>query len=67
MEVWQMGNSNKHVCGICNQTKEGGIHIYQLYICRACEEEILSVHPKDDNYQYYVEKMRAINQITYTI
>ncbi|WP_058305623.1 sigma factor G inhibitor Gin [Gracilibacillus massiliensis] len=62
-----MGNNSKHICGICDQTKEEGIYLYQLYICRECEKEILSIHPQDDNYQYYVEKLRAINQSTYTI
>ncbi|SFM51304.1 Inhibitor of sigma-G Gin [Gracilibacillus orientalis] len=61
-----MGNSI-HICGICNQTKEDGIFLYQLYICEECEKKIISTSPKDENYQYYVEKIRAINQSSYTI
>ncbi|WP_035724707.1 sigma factor G inhibitor Gin [Gracilibacillus boraciitolerans] len=59
--------NNKHVCGICDQTKKEGIFLYQLYICSECEKEILSIKSQDENYQYYVEKLRAINQSIYTI
>ena len=58
---------NIHICGICNQTKEDGFFLYQLYICQECEEKIISTSPKDENYQFYVEKLRAINQSSYTI
>ncbi|MGN8648204.1 sigma factor G inhibitor Gin [Gracilibacillus sp. HCP3S3_G5_1] len=60
-------NVHPHICGICDQAKHEGIFLYQLYICNECEKEIVSISPKDENYQYYVEKLRAVNQSSYTI
>ncbi len=62
-----MGNHHKHECGICDQEKKEGIYLYHFYICLECEKELLLTNPQDEGYQYYVEKLRAINQSIYTI
>ncbi|GAB2563808.1 sigma factor G inhibitor Gin [Gracilibacillus alcaliphilus] len=54
-------------CGVCDQRKSNGIFLYQMYLCQECEQEILAIHPHDDHYQFYVKKLRAINQSTHTI
>ncbi|WP_066185767.1 MULTISPECIES: sigma factor G inhibitor Gin [Gracilibacillus] len=56
-----------HRCGVCEQRKNNGIFLYQMYLCHECEQEIISVRPDEDHYSYYVGKLRAINQSTYTI
>ncbi|UOQ83827.1 sigma factor G inhibitor Gin [Gracilibacillus salinarum] len=62
-----MGNNNMHCCGICNQMRTEGILLFGFYICHECEKEIVATNPSDESYQYYVEKLRSINQSSYTI
>ncbi|ENH96105.1 Sigma-G inhibitor, Gin [Gracilibacillus halophilus YIM-C55.5] len=54
-------------CGICNQEKEDGIFLYQLYLCHDCEKEIVATNPKDERYQYIVNKLKAVQKTTHTI
>ncbi|UOQ50516.1 sigma factor G inhibitor Gin [Gracilibacillus caseinilyticus] len=44
-----------------------GILLFGFYICHECEQEIVATNPSDASYQYYVEKLRSINQSSYTI
>lgn len=48
-------------CLICDETKESGIHLFNHYICEACERKIVSSEPKDAFYHEYLSKLRKIN------
>lgn len=54
----------KEACGVCNQHKSTGIHLYNLFICCQCEQEIIHTEPRDTEYQYYLDKLKHINQPT---
>lgn len=61
-----MGN-NLNICGVCEQKKENGFYLYQLYICEECEKKIVATNPGDENYSFFVEKLKGINHSSYTI
>ncbi|MFD1021120.1 sigma factor G inhibitor Gin [Thalassobacillus hwangdonensis] len=52
----------KSRCGVCNEVKDDGIHIYQLYICESCEKEMLTTDPGDARYQFFIEKLKTISK-----
>lgn len=54
----------KERCGVCELEKENGIHLYNMYICKSCEEEIIDTDPSEQKYQYFLKKMRIMNQTT---
>ncbi|HEY4599866.1 MAG TPA: sigma factor G inhibitor Gin [Cerasibacillus sp.] len=49
-------------CGICDQEKTEGYYLYQMYICIACEQKIITTDPTDEKYLYYLRKLEQINQ-----
>jgi Inhibitor of sigma-G Gin len=49
-------------CGICEQEKQKGIHLYTLFVCCECEQKIIHTEPNEDQYRYYIEKLRNVNQ-----
>lgn len=57
-----MEENKVKVCGICDQEKYRGIHLYNMYICNECEKEIIQTEPNEQKYQYFLEKLRSINQ-----
>lgn len=50
----------KHCCGVCEEEKERGIHIYHIFICESCEREIVQTEPEQTEYSNFVEKLRGI-------
>ncbi|MDX8047510.1 sigma factor G inhibitor Gin [Gracilibacillus sp. S3-1-1] len=56
-----------HYCGVCDEQKREGIFVYQMFICQECEQKIVSTKPNDENYEYYIDKMKAINKSSYTV
>ncbi|SDD66166.1 Inhibitor of sigma-G Gin [Terribacillus halophilus] len=57
---------SKHcLCGICDQEKQEGIHLYRLFICKQCEQKIIQTEPKEVQYHYFVKKLRNLNQMTF--
>lgn len=51
----------KH-CGICEEDKEHGIHLYTMFICKECEYNIIHTEPREEKYRYYVKKLKNVNQ-----
>ncbi|WP_186575684.1 sigma factor G inhibitor Gin [Aquibacillus kalidii] len=59
-------NTVKHreACGICDQEKEKGIHLYNLFICCECEQKMVHTEPQEAQYQFYLNKLKNINKST---
>lgn len=51
-------------CTICEEEKKRGIHLYNLFICCECERNIVSTEPREQKYQYYLKKLKNMNQPT---
>lgn len=51
-------------CGICEEEKGKGIFLYRLFICNECEQNIVHTEPREEKYQYYLRKLKNINQST---
>lgn len=49
-------------CGICEDEKKEGIHLYNLFICSECEYNMIHTEPREEKYQYYVRKLKAVRQ-----
>ena len=47
-------------CTVCEQTKEDGIHICDIFICEVCERKIVASDVDDDFYKFYLEKLRKL-------
>ncbi|WP_407272227.1 sigma factor G inhibitor Gin [Radiobacillus sp. PE A8.2] len=55
---------HNETCGICDQEKAEGYHLYNLFICCECEQKMIHTEPQDSQYNYYLEKLRNLNQPT---
>ncbi|TXL63419.1 sigma factor G inhibitor Gin [Cerasibacillus terrae] len=51
-------------CGICDERKERGIHLYTMYICCDCEHQMIHTEPSEEKYRYYIQKLKHMNQST---
>lgn len=49
-------------CGICEEEKERGIHLYTLFICCECEQNMIHTEPREEKYNYYLQKLKNMNQ-----
>ncbi|MCD5326074.1 sigma factor G inhibitor Gin [Pontibacillus chungwhensis] len=49
-------------CGVCECRRKNGIHLYNLFICKDCEREIVQTSPEDQQYQYFLKKLKNITQ-----
>jgi len=49
-------------CGICEEKKAKGIHLYHLFICIECEYNMIHTEPREEKYPYYLRKLKKINQ-----
>ena len=54
-----MIQESMNVCKICEQPKKEGIRLIHLFICTACELELLSTSPEEEKYQYFINQMKA--------
>lgn len=54
-------NSLEH-CGICEEEKSKGIHLYTMFICTDCEYNMIHTEPREEKYNYYLRKLKNINQ-----
>ncbi|WP_087973994.1 sigma factor G inhibitor Gin [Oceanobacillus rekensis] len=54
-------NSLGH-CGICEEEKATGIHLYTMFICTDCEYNMIHTEPREEKYNYYLRKLKNINQ-----
>lgn len=48
------------LCIICDEEKEHGIRIFSLFICAVCEQNMRLTEPEDENYHYYIEKLKKV-------
>ncbi|MZQ83472.1 inhibitor of sigma-G Gin [Paenibacillus sp. 5J-6] len=46
------------ICMICEQQRNGGIHIITAFICDECSGEIVKTNVSDQKYPFYVSQMR---------
>lgn len=61
-EVEEMNPINAiELCGICEEKKEAGIHLYKIFICSECERNMIHTEPREEKYQYYLQKLKNIN------
>lgn len=51
-------------CGICEEWKKAGIHLYRLFICSECEYNMIHTEPREEKYEYYLKKLKNMNQST---
>ena len=51
-------------CGICEEEKVEGIHLYRLFICCECERNMIYTEPREEKYNYYLQKLKNISQPT---
>lgn len=49
-------------CVICEEEKEKGIQLYNLFICSECERNMIHTQPREEKYQYYLRKLKNMNQ-----
>ena len=49
-------------CGICEEEKERGIHLYKMFICTECEQNMIHTEPREEKYRYYLRKLKNMNQ-----
>ncbi len=54
------GGNGLEKCSICEQKKDKGIHICTIYICEACEREIVYSDVNDEFYKYYLQKIKKV-------
>jgi len=48
-------------CGICEEEKEKGILLYRLFICHECEQNMIHTEPREEKYNYYLQKLKNMN------
>lgn len=49
-------------CGICEEEKEKGIHLYTMFICTECEHNMIHTDPREEKYNYYLRKLKNVNK-----
>lgn len=49
-------------CGICEDEKETGIRLYNMFICSECEYNIIHTEPREEKYKYYLSKLKNISK-----
>jgi hypothetical protein len=49
-------------CGICEEEKEKGIHLYTTFICTDCEYNMIHTEPREEKYKYYLHKLKNVTQ-----
>ncbi|MGP4063109.1 sigma factor G inhibitor Gin [Halobacillus litoralis] len=49
--------SRKDQCSICSRETEEGIYLLRVYICEACEAEMIGTPADDPRYEYFVKRM----------
>ncbi|MDQ0158425.1 MULTISPECIES: sigma factor G inhibitor Gin [Alkalibacillus] len=54
-----MNQMTFHYCQVCDQWKAQGIYVLTNFICQSCERAIVQTNPEEEQYQYYVEKMKS--------
>jgi len=45
-------------CSICDDEQLEGIFIRTVFICTGCEHNMIHTEPREEKYQYYVQKLK---------
>ncbi|WP_449355824.1 sigma factor G inhibitor Gin [Virgibacillus natechei] len=49
-------------CGICEEEKSKGIHLYTTFICSECEYNMIHTEPREEKYNYYLRKLKNVSK-----
>lgn len=49
-------------CGICEEEKAKGIHLYTMFICTDCEYNMIHTEPREEKYKYYLHKLKNVKK-----
>lgn len=49
-------------CGICEEERENGILLCNLFICNECERNMVHTEPREAKYDYYLRKLKNAKQ-----
>lgn len=50
----------KDSCIVCTKEKKEGIYIWDHFICRECEEEMVTTDVHEDKYPFFIKQMRKL-------
>ncbi|WLR41908.1 sigma factor G inhibitor Gin [Bacillus carboniphilus] len=58
--------SNIETCNICNQPRNLGIHLNNLFICSGCEKAIVETDTDHPMYRFYIAQLKNMKIINHT-
>lgn len=47
----------KSCCSVCSRVTSDGIYVLNVFLCDACEREMINTPVDDPKYQYFVDQM----------
>ncbi|WCK54609.1 sigma factor G inhibitor Gin [Aneurinibacillus sp. Ricciae_BoGa-3] len=47
-------------CIVCGRKDREGIFIFTAFVCRSCEQEMVTTEVNEDKYLYFIKQMRQI-------
>lgn len=47
-------------CIVCDQEEPEGIFIFDSFVCRNCEAEMIKTDTAEDKYMFFIKQMRQI-------
>lgn len=56
-------NIKENTCGICGNVSDNGIIVKGELICPNCELDLINSKPENNEYDYYVDKIRTIFKV----
>lgn len=61
----RMKNTRQYgeTCMVCEEQKDRGLHILHQFICRECEQKILTAKTNDDYYKHYLSQLRKLKLV----
>jgi hypothetical protein len=55
-----MMEQEDHNCIVCGNGGKEGIFIFNSFVCKHCEQEIVMTDAADDKYSFFIRQMRQI-------
>lgn len=52
--------NESNLCTMCNEKRDGGLNILGTYICRKCEEDMISDDLTQMRVQYYKDRIKSM-------
>ncbi|WP_051541361.1 sigma factor G inhibitor Gin [Caldalkalibacillus mannanilyticus] len=56
----QIKKKQNTTCIVCSKEHHIGIHIWDHFICKECEGEMVSTDVVDEKYPFFIKQMRKI-------